>query len=408
MGYPMLIILYIIQMNTNKKQENKKLKFFLMSVMSIKKIRFTNPPFSFHFHSIELNVNRKPITYIQLAIDLLNTFIIQLIVEQRTSREQFIMSSFTGETKTASYSTSPSTLIFLQPELISDEYKKIHGITKREFTGGTKNLWLQIYSYLQPSYCTRIELKCLCRLFNSVEKMITFNPNCSPLKPIPRGSYTSFPHPKYATLRELTNRLNGSDTRWIIIPSMLLIANGVYDEGGNYVTINSPISIVGESREHCIVIGGLQMYGKEEDDVNVSNLTLRESKGHGVETNNGASIHLDNVSVENSENCGVLVYGTKRSTMKNCNVSHSKFSGLVVSLGGLVTIDGSGTNIHHNCTDGRSNFYGLHTYDSSSIHLASSVTIETISKNNGGGGNHGGPGTIATVDNEGTIIGYFI
>ena len=38
------------------------------------------------------------------------------------------------------------------------------------------------------------------------------------------------------------------------------------------------------------------------------------------------------------------------------------------------------------------------------IHLASSLTIETISKNNGGGGNHGGKGTIAVVDNEGTII----
>jgi len=43
-------------------------------------------------------------------------------------------------------------------------------------------------------------------------------------------------------------------------------------------------------------------------------------------------------------------------------------------------------------------------YSSSSIHLASSLTIETISKNNGGGGNYGGDGTIAVVDNEGTII----
>ena len=50
--------------------------------------------------------------------------------------------------------------------------------------------------------------------------------------------------------------------------------------------------------------------------------------------------------------------------------------------------------------------YGLHTgWDSSSaIHLASSLTIEMISKNNDGGGNHGGRGTIKTVDNEGTII----
>ena len=90
--------------------------------------------------------------------------------------------------------------------------------------------------------------------------------------------------------------------------------------------------------------------------------------------------------------------------MKNCNVSHSKYSGLFVR-DGLMTIDGNGTTIHHNCTDGDSGHYGLHTYtSSSSIHLASSLTIETISKNNGGGGNYGGDGTIAIVDNEGTRI----
>ena len=34
------------------------------------------------------------------------------------------------------------------------------------------------------------------------------------------------------------------------------------------------------------------------------------------------------------------------------------------------------------------------------INLASSLTIETISKNNGGGGNHGGQGTIKTITNN--------
>ena len=101
------------------------------------------------------------------------------------------------------------------------------------------------------------------------------------------------------------------------------------------------------------------------------------------------------------------VYGTKRNTMKNCNVSHSKYSGLIVdgppldNGDGLVTIDGSGTTIHHNCTSGRSDCYGLYTSDSSSsIHLVSPLTTETISKNNGGGGNHGGLGTIKTMTNN--------
>ena len=76
----------------------------------------------------------------------------------------------------------------------------------------------------------------------------------------------------------------------------MFLANGVHviednEYGHNMVNIYIPISIIGESREHCIVIGGLMMNGNEEDiDVNVSNLTLRDSKGNGVNGCNGASI----------------------------------------------------------------------------------------------------------------------
>jgi hypothetical protein len=185
----------------------------------------------------------------------------------------------------------------------------------------------------------------------------------------------------------------------------IMLSNGVHDEDGRYVRIGYPVSIIGESRDGCIVMGGLQINGEEEDDINVTNLTLRESNNCGVDGNNGASIHLDNVSVENSEWCGVGVEGAKRSTMKNCNVSHSTFSGLYVEGDGLMTISGNGTTIHHNCTHGQSNYYGLDTNDSSSsIHLASSLTIETTSKNNGGGGNHGGGGTIKSVDKDGKVL----
>jgi len=119
------------------------------------------------------------------------------------------------------------------------------------------------------------------------------------------------------------------------------------------------------------------MGGKKEDDVNVSNLTLRKSKGiGGVYGYKGASMHLDNVSVENSECIGVYVCGTKRNTMKNCNVSHSKMSGLRVGGGGLMTINGNATTVHHNGTGG--GCYGLHTDYSNSIHLVSPCTINNI------------------------------
>ena len=122
----------------------------------------------------------------------------------------------------------------------------------------------------------------------------------------------------------------------------------------------------------------------------------------------GASFHLDNVSVENSGSNGVrIVYCTKRNTMKNCNVSHSKSNGLVVSGDdGLMTIDGDATTIHHNCISGCSCEisscyvhvrFGMHVYTNSSIHLLSPLTKDMITKNNGGGGNYGGAGTIKTI-----------
>ena len=53
---------------------------------------------------------------------------------------------------------------------------------------------------------------------------------------------------------------------------------------------------------------------------------------------------------------------------------------------------------------GASYHYGLDSdTSSSSIHLVSPLTLESIT-NNDGGGNYGGHGTIAIVDNEGTII----
>ena len=92
--------------------------------------------------------------------------------------------------------------------------------------------------------------------------------------------------------------------------------------------------------------------------------------------------------------------GTKRNTMKNCNVSHSKGSGLLVD-DGLMTISGNATTIHHNGTVWGYGLYAIRRH--ASIYLVSPLTIETVSTDNGGG-NVDGAGTIAIVDNEGTIV----
>ena len=283
---------------------------------------------------------------------------------------------------------------YLFPEPTEPEPTEQRKSLRRLVRHGHRLKWFTyIFDCLRLTEHENLQLRRSCKLFSEA------------LKPF-KGTWTSFPHPEYSTLTALFARfralsISGSTN----IPKLVLIENGIHDEGGNKVGINMSISIIGESREHCIVLGGLQMNGNGyiNNYVNISNLTVRGSKDYGIE-GRGVSIHLDNVSVENSGRDGVDVDGTIHSTMKNCNVSHSKKSGLRVSGDGLMTISGKDTTIHHNCTDGDSWDYGLKTYSGfdnySSIHLVSPLTI----KDNGGGGNYGGKGTIAIVDNEGTII----
>merc|ERR1711865_666899 len=101
------------------------------------------------------------------------------------------------------------------------------------------------------------------------------------------------------------------------------------------------------------------------------------------------SMHLTNVCVEKCGGNGVSVSGTKRNTMTDCNVNNNKLSGVYVDHGGRMVIDGSATTIHHNVTGGGSYRYALAANSCSSIHLKS-LTKESISTNNGGGGNYRG------------------
>ena len=256
-----------------------------------------------------------------------------------SSDEEQLSSCETKQENTNSHSNDPSLSYLVQPNL--------HG--KQQQLPSLQALWIRIFSYSGPTKIETLSFRCMCKLFSKA------------LKPLP--CWTSFPHPKYSSLTGLFGRINAlSKSGSTNIPKLVLIDNGIHDEGGNIVHINIAISIVGESREHCIIIGGLQMGGKKKDNVNLNDLTLRNSKGNGVVGYRGASIHLDNVSVENSEYSGVRVDRTKRSTMKNCNASHSKYSGLYVTDGGLMTIDGNSTTVHRNCTGGYSKHYGLSTH----------------------------------------------
>jgi hypothetical protein len=185
-----------------------------------------------------------------------------------------MLSTLNYETKQqGDTNTGPYLSYLVQPNL--------HGKPQR--LPSLKVLWMNIFSYSGPTEKETASLRRSCKLFS---KALT--PPC----------WTSYPHPKYSSLGALFGRINALfESGSTNIPKLVLIDNGIHDEGGNYVDINISISIVGESREHCVVIGGLLMNEEKEYDVNVSNLTLRKSKSVGV-WGNGASMHLDNVSVE--------------------------------------------------------------------------------------------------------------
>ena len=64
-----------------------------------------------------------------------------------------------------------------------------------------------IYSFAGFSFTDRLALRCMCRLFNEVEKILTLDEHrYKMLKPMPL--FAIFPHPNYPTLNGLMNKLN--------------------------------------------------------------------------------------------------------------------------------------------------------------------------------------------------------
>ena len=66
-------------------------------------------------------------------------------------------------------------------------------------------------------------------------------------------------------------------------------------------------------------------------------------------------------------------------------------SGVVADNGASITLIGAKTTVHHNCTTGDSDVYGLKVFGSpdSTIQLISPLTKSIVSIDNGGAGNWG-------------------
>jgi len=101
---------------------------------------------------------------------------------------------------------------------------------------------------------------------------------------------------------------------------------------------------------------------------------------------------------------GVYVKNTK-GRLINCVITQCGGSGIECQGNALIELEGDQTKVDGNGTSGYGYYYGLKTCDTSSrIHLLFPLTKESVSTNNHGGGNYGGNGNIAIVDNDGTVF----
>jgi hypothetical protein len=199
------------------------------------------------------------------------------------------------------------------------------------------------------------------------------------------------------TLEEAVKRVQGDDCLTTIVLGEGEHVVAVYkDEAGNNVNtlvIRSAMFIVGDSgvpKEEIVVVGGIWFKKGIEGNCHLEHLTLRYAKGIGV--NGESSFTMEDVLVEQCEGVGVVAIGPGvigRCT--NVEVRQCGWSGVFANDGGSITLIGAKTTVHHNCTNGESDTYGLEVSfsASSTIQLVFPLTKEAVAVDNGGGGNWG-------------------
>ena len=154
----------------------------------------------------------------------------------------------------------------------------------------------------------------------------------------------------------------------------------------------SIISIVGQSRENCI-LHGLQnrLYGGEEIDYNISDITIHG----GLCMDEGESLILENVLVDQSTDIGVSLSYSQRNRMINCEITNSKWAGLCLYEGAKLSIEGE-TCIHHNLQNpspspykvpgqmvySAHDLFGVYADSTSTITIGKGLTKQAISFHN--------------------------
>jgi len=173
----------------------------------------------------------------------------------------------------------------------------------------------------------------------------------------------------------------------------IVLGKGEHQIDGEYLEIFSAMHIVGDSgvaKEEVVVVGGIWFKKGIPGNCHLQHLTVRQAKGDGVLGR--SSFTMEDVLVEQCGWGGVYANGTGGvGRCTNVEVRQCGRSGVDAFNGASITLIGAKTTVHHNCTKGDSGSYGLKVSGSSSstIRLCLPLTKETVSTDNGGGGNWG-------------------
>lgn len=226
--------------------------------------------------------------------------------------------------------------------------------------------WKDIFSYIQPNDYERLHLRRLCNMFKAS------------LKPPPKGIFTEFPHPNYTSLWSLMQRLNvlyeQDPSR---APTIFFINEGVHTcvnenehNSDNDLVVTYPMQIIGAGRDQTFVKrGGFEIKGKKQKGKNVvlKDMTISESSGSGVYSDNGLSWLCDSLTITQCGQCGVVALNTKGRFI-NCVITRCGLSGIYCTGNTLIELEGDQTKVDGNGTWG--NGYGLETCNPfSRIHL---------------------------------------
>ena len=169
----------------------------------------------------------------------------------------------------------------------------------------------------------------------------------------------------------------------------------------NSLEIASALHIVGDpgvAKEEIVVLGGILFNAGIPGKCHLQHLTLRQAKGSGVVGE--SSFTMDDVLVEQCGHHGVLAWGTGGvGRCTNVEVRQCEWSGVGADDGASIILIGAKTTVHHNCTKGESDDYGLKVFRSSSstIQLVPPLKKEQVATDNGGGGNWGGGADINQI-----------